>query len=45
MIGREVENDAAAEGDREPRKKPPGANLGSRPCADARRHGEAELWP
>jgi hypothetical protein len=44
-ISREIENDAGAEGDREPGKKPPGADLGGGPGAHARRRGEAKLRP
>jgi hypothetical protein len=45
VIGREVKNDAAAQGDRQPGEKPPGANFGCDPRAHARRYGEAELRP
>ena len=45
VIGCEVENDAGAEGDREPGKQPAGADLGRGPDAHARRHGKAELRP
>jgi len=45
VIGREVENDAGAEGDREPGKQSAGADLGRGPDAHARRHGKAELRP
>jgi hypothetical protein len=45
MLGGEVEDNAGAERDREPRQQPTGADFGQRPCADARGNGKFGLRP
>jgi hypothetical protein len=45
VIGREVENDAGAECDREPGKEAASANLGGGPGAHARWYGETDIGP
>jgi hypothetical protein len=45
VIGREVENDAGAERDREPGKEAASANLGGGPGAHARWYGETDFGP